>query len=251
MKTDVVQGLPYSELRAFHGDAAVKAEPLERLKAWKDAGEIRLDRYGYNASQYTLNQLWEYTYLQPYGIKLGISPHLAAVENMICKNLPKDEAAEFAVDFLEQIAISAQSAYVFPRLAVWMIQNSSFGLDPMVIHAPSAQIVRELATVCEQLESLSGEELYQRLENIKTNAEHCEDYHSHEARDAPSDYKACRASSSAISLCQLMQSIENLEDSPAFLYKMHKYAEQYPGWVGAVRDKLLELLAAAPVPEKA
>ena len=249
MKTDVVYGLPYVELRAFHGSSAVKEEPLARLKRWKDMGELRLGRYGYNASQHTLNQLWEYTYLQTYGAKLGIPPHLAAVENLICEHLPEEEAAEFAVDFLEKTEVGAKLAYVFPRLGVWMLQNSQFGVEPTVLHEPSRRIIADLGSVCEELETFSGEELHARLETIKGNAVRCRDRHGSDAHDMPADYLAYRACDQTRSLCRLMQSNEHVHDASVFLHWMHEYAKPYPGWIPTVRDKLMELVAEAPIPE--
>jgi hypothetical protein len=104
-------------MKAFHGDPAIKAKYLSRLKAHHVADEI-IQGQGWDGSHgcavgCTLNK---YAH-EVYETELGLPQWLAHLEDRIFEGLPPKEAQQFAVDFLEAIPVGANVEEVRWQLA--------------------------------------------------------------------------------------------------------------------------------------
>lgn len=137
-------------LIAFHGDAAVKAFYLDRLRrhvrddeltqgvfAWKGSksGVVGCTIHGDDHSRYEVD--------------LGIPEVLAYLEEIVFERLPNNEAKRFAVEFLEAIPVGADLSLVWPTVAHWLL------LDPGQGVIGSAQ-TDETRSAIEQVASLYG-----------------------------------------------------------------------------------------------
>lgn len=116
-------------LSAFHGDPAIKANYLLRVKQHRKADEL-VQGYGYwrdgkgCAVGCTLHK--DDDPHQHYEALLGIPERLAYLEDAIFEGLPVELARKWPERFLSAITPGADLSLVWHTFAVWMLRDSGF-----------------------------------------------------------------------------------------------------------------------------
>lgn len=143
-------------LRAYHGDPAIKAKYINRIRAhraaehltqgigWEDDGDIRGCAVGCTLDAYDHSR---------YPIELGLPEWLAYLEDAIFEGLPADEAQTWPESFLEAIQPGADVEPVRHQLALRRIdrlidaQNGAVSKHDKSIDAVITQTVAALRQV--------------------------------------------------------------------------------------------------------
>jgi hypothetical protein len=113
---------PEQEFVAFHGNAAVKAFYLHRLRKHIRADELVQGVFaGRCGKSGVIGCTIHATDYSRYEVDLGIPEVLAHLEEIIFERLPDDEAKRFAVEFLEAIPVGADLSLVWPAVAHWLL----------------------------------------------------------------------------------------------------------------------------------
>jgi hypothetical protein len=117
------------QLVAFHGNPAVKAFHLDRLRRhvhkgeivqgvaeWKDGkgGVIGCTIHSHDRRRYELD--------------LGIPAEVASLEEIIFERLPEEEAKRFCLEFLEAVPVGADLSFVWPAIARWLLIDPKCGI---------------------------------------------------------------------------------------------------------------------------
>ena len=116
-------------LRAFHGDPAIKKKYVDRMMEHRrlehltqgvgycadGSGVIKGCAVGCTLENYEHGR---------YPIELGLPEWLARLEDRIFEGLPKGEAEQFAVDFLNVIPVGADVSGVRHQLAILRNQDN-------------------------------------------------------------------------------------------------------------------------------
>jgi len=115
-----------SKLLAFHDKVSIKNKYLDRVRAHKAADSIRqglsrgLDGKGhYCAVACTLNE-YNHKY---YESELGIYQGIAILEDVLFENLPKLEAKDLPLEFLECIPVGADLSHILPTYLKWLLER--------------------------------------------------------------------------------------------------------------------------------
>ena len=114
-----------TKLLAFHGDKKIKAKYEKRLVQHHKMDQI-IQGTGYEKKRNrgcavgcTLNN---YNH-KAYETELGVPQVLARIEDRIFENLPSEEAPDFAVNFLKSIPVGADLQFVAPSFVAWLMQD--------------------------------------------------------------------------------------------------------------------------------
>ena len=137
-----------AELRAFHGDPAIKAKYLARIAAHRAADELVKGRGWEDGKGCAIGcTLENYDHAQ-YPIELGIPEMLAHLEDMIFEELPNDQAMLWPERFLAAIKPGADLSLVGWKFQYWLLTRSGIGAydHPLVKDA-----VAQVAAVLEPL----------------------------------------------------------------------------------------------------
>lgn len=117
-------------MRAFHNDPAVKQKYVNRVLAHKEADEIVQGVYWENgkgcAVGCTLHRGSDVHF--DYPEYLGIPTIIAFAEDQIFERLRPNEAKSFPLQFLQAIPVGADLSLVDVHLALWMIDDEKHGI---------------------------------------------------------------------------------------------------------------------------
>jgi hypothetical protein len=110
-----------TELRAFHGDQAVKDKYLVRVRAHREADEL-VQRIGFDGGKgcavgCTLDA---YDHSR-YPVELGIPIELAHLEDFIFESLSKEDAMGWPERFLSSAKPGADLRMVWDRFTLWIL----------------------------------------------------------------------------------------------------------------------------------
>jgi len=234
-------------MKAFHGDPAIKAKYVARLKAHHEADNI-MQRVGWDpeakhgcAVGCTLES---YDHDQ-YPIELGLPVWLARLEDTIFENLSPIDAQQFAVDFLTVIPVGADVSKVKWQLAKARAEHTlvPLRLNPAEYAIVCVSAIEQCVAYFEaEIANLANPEQRLRAKEAAKSA-------AESARSAywSASWSAESASWSAESAARsaywsLSDSAYSAIDSA---YSAADSAEAHWLWE---RDTLLNLLSAASVP---
>ena len=123
-------------LRAFHGDAKIRAKYVRRVRAHERADRIIQGTSWDGDKGCAVGCTLEaYDHAQ-YPIELGIPEHIAHLEDAIFEGLPAAQARKWPAQFLMAIPVGADLSLVWPRFALWL------ELDGYATSAPVAALCR-------------------------------------------------------------------------------------------------------------
>lgn len=220
--------LPYSDLRAFHGDPAIKDEYVKRLKAHHKADRLiqgqgwKEDSDGVFRGCAVGCTLESYNH-RAYIDELGIPPLLAGLEDGIFESLPPEEAPNFAMDFLKEIPVGADLSDRWFHWSHWMLVDSTWGIQNKVEEGSDTfKAIQDVADLCQR--AMKG--------------------------DIPSiaEWRAARADAARAAYFASADAADAVDATDVYVY-VARVADNRQEWAQAARDKLLELLVNAPVPE--
>ena len=116
------------EFVAFHGNPAVKAFYLERLRSHVDKEEIVQGFAEWNGGKGgVIGCTVHSSDRSRYEPDLGIPTEVASLEEIIFERLPEEEAKRFALEFLEAVPVGADLSFVWPAIARWLLIDPSAG----------------------------------------------------------------------------------------------------------------------------
>jgi hypothetical protein len=212
-------------LVAFHGDQNVKAKYLDRVKAHALADEIRHGFYWENGNGCAVGCTIHGADHGRYETELGIPRILARLEDRIFEGLENGDAKEFPPRFLSAIQPGADLSKVWYHFAHWLLVDPT---DGVLQYARSQRSKDAIRLVAELYARAARGEKVARAEWLR-------------ARDTADAAAAAAAAAAAYAYA-----------AAAAAYAA--YAAAYAAAAAARRkafkrqaDKLIELLAAAPI----
>ena len=119
-----------TQLRAFHGDPAIKAKYLDRVRAHQLADQLIQKATWDNKTQKGCAigcTLHNYSH-SAYENELGIPRVLARLEDGIFEGLSVPDSKQWPARFLEAIQVGADLSMVWPRFAHWLLADPDFGV---------------------------------------------------------------------------------------------------------------------------
>jgi len=148
-------------LRAYHGDPAIKAKYLDRVRAHAAADALTQGIGWENGKGCAIGCTLEAYDHSRYPVELGLPEWLARLEDAIFEGLPHAEAMAWPESFLEAIHPGADLEPVRHKLAMRRIdrlialQNGNLGKHGEAIDAVIAQTVSALQQVrrCHEAEA--------------------------------------------------------------------------------------------------
>lgn len=213
-----------TDLRAFHGDPAIKATFLARVQAHRLADDIQHGFYwedGKGCAVGCTVHTEEYPHAA-YESQLGIPRIIARLEDRIFEGMENGQSQEWPERFLAAIPVGADLSLVWPRFVMWLLVDEQGGV---IRHARTDDKVRaSIRTVAA---------LYQRLID-GTNIPSRDEWQ--DASDG--SWRAWRYAAAVADAAAA---------AAADAVWRRSYADSY----SRMADKLEELLRAAPVSEVA
>ena len=119
-----------TQLRAFHGDPAIKAKYLDRVRAHQLADQLIQKTTWDDKTQKGCAigcTLHNYSH-SAYENELGIPRVLARLEDGIFEGLSVPDSKQWPARFLEAIQVGADLSMVWPRFAHWLLADPDFGV---------------------------------------------------------------------------------------------------------------------------
>ena len=137
-------------LRAFHDNADIKEFYLARVKAHRAADELEKGVYWENGRGCAIGCTLHSDSHGDYELRLGIPRALAVIEETIFEALATRDAKDWPVRFLESIPVGADLSGVVFGLMDWMLSDAASGLmgGPWTIDVDYALIC--LHGICEK-----------------------------------------------------------------------------------------------------
>jgi hypothetical protein len=235
----------WSNLRAFHGKPEIKKKYLARVDRHRRADQIVKGQYWEDGKGCAVGCTLHSSNHASYETELGIPRILARLEDGIFEGLPNDEAMLWPGQFLEAIPVGARLDGIWPQFGLFLLSDPQDGL-----------IVRVKSD--EAKKSIQGTiELYQRwIAGEKPSATEWREKVSSawEAwRAARGRYWSARAAAAAAAAAEAeaAEAAEAAAAEAAAAAAAARWSIYYQAREQArsrQAKKLLELLAAAPVP---
>jgi hypothetical protein len=224
-------------MRAFHGDPKIKEKYLARV-----AEHMRLDQVIQGRGWIPERSrgcavgctLDAYDHSR-YPIELGIPTEVAHVEDRMHELQTLDDARQWPQRFLSAIAPGADLGEVWPKFAIWLLVDDTWGV---VRFAEGRADVRAAIERVAELYRIGGTPKQFRAAYAAARAAADDAYAAGWAA-----YAAARAAAAAGWAADAADARARAIDDAAAAAT----DAGHTGWVVAARDKLLELLAAAPV----
>jgi len=111
-------------MRAFHGNPAIKERYRKRLKAHYKADEIGHGFYWENGRGCAVGCTIEGDDHIRYEIELGVPQAITHLEDYLFESLSNQEAKEFPVAFLEAIPVGADLSLVPASFIRWVLEST-------------------------------------------------------------------------------------------------------------------------------
>ena len=112
---------------AFHGNQAIKDLYVARVKAHALADEIVQGQYWGHGRGCAVGCTIHGSQHSRYEDEIGVDRRLAYLQDRIFEGLPLAEAKEFPLAFLNAIPVGADLSLVLPRFIVWMLSDPARG----------------------------------------------------------------------------------------------------------------------------
>jgi hypothetical protein len=240
---------------AFHGKDEVKQVYVKRVQAHRAADELR-QGFGYwkkddkgkfrgCAVGCTLHSGIH----GDYETKLGVPRILARLEDVIFERLPNDRAMAWPEEFLTTIPVGADLSLVWPKFAVWLLADPADGVIRFARSEKSRAAIQKVADL--YLKQIAGEVV--ALEDWRIARESAYDV----AHSSASASDAASSASSAAAYATYAAYATSAAATTYAAYASSSAAAAAAGGAsssaarGKQADKLLELLATAPVVDSA
>ena len=157
-----------NDIKAFHGDQAIKDKYLARVRAHRKADEIIHGSYvqiGVNdtfkgcAVGCTLHsgRHWEYE------SELGIPTQLAFIQDGLFERMSKPDDVLFPEQFLEAIPVGADLYPAYWKFMIWVLTDETNGLLPLVEDAEVKTIIGQVVALYQKAidgKDVTDEEFY-------------------------------------------------------------------------------------------
>ena len=142
---------PRPALLAYHGDPAIKAKYLARMREHRRLDQIA-QNYGYwkDGRGCAVGCTIHGESHAAYPIEIGVPEELAHLEDWLFENLPREDAHEWPERFLDAIAVGADLSRVYDYWSAWNLVDPQYGVINYVTDdLPDMQrIARETAADC-------------------------------------------------------------------------------------------------------
>jgi hypothetical protein len=139
-----------TQLLAFHGKQSIKKKYLARVRAHRKADQIMKGRYWEGGKGCAVGCTIHSAVHDAYEQELGIPTVLACLEDGLFENMANKDAMEFPERFLSAIPVGADLSLVFAKLVVWEWEDPQHGLKAI----PEVASDAELVDCCERLVAL-------------------------------------------------------------------------------------------------
>jgi hypothetical protein len=117
------------EFAAFHGNSAVKAFYLERLRSHMHKEEIVQGVAEWNGDKGGVIGCTVHSNDRSrYEPDLGIPTEVASLVEILFERLPEEEAKLFALEFFEAVPVGADLSFVWPAIARWLLIDPKCGI---------------------------------------------------------------------------------------------------------------------------
>jgi hypothetical protein len=131
---------------AFHGDPALKASCLERLRSHVRRDEIAQGVAGWTAGKGGVIGCTVHSNDRcRYEPDLGIPAEVASLEEIIFERLPEEEAKRFSLEFLEAVPVAADLSFVWPAIAQWLLTDPERGIIRFAQTAETRAAIQRVA----------------------------------------------------------------------------------------------------------
>ena len=220
-----------SKLIAFHGQQGIKDQYLGRVKAHRKADEIIHGTYWEDGKGCAVGCTIHSGNHAEYETQLGIPRILARLEDGIFESLSNGLAQKWPERFLSAIEPGADLSEVWPKFAVWMLVDKKWGVLQFAKTARSKKAIQDVA------------DAYKSVIKDKTLRP---DWETLRAAAAAAAYAAAAAAYAAAAAAAYAAAAAAAADGQ----RGKAYESARKKWREAQADKLIELLSAAPVPEK-
>ena len=148
---------------AFHGDAAVKASCVHRLRSHLHKPESDQVVFGWHGGTRGV------TGCRVHGIAtarcapdLGIPEVLAGLAEMILERLSDEEAKRFSLEFIDAVPVGADLSSVWPAIAHWLLADPEHGVIRSAPTAGTRSAIKRVASLYARMlrsEPVSPQEL--------------------------------------------------------------------------------------------
>jgi len=231
-------------LIAFHGDKAIKEKYLARVEAHRVADEIIHGEYWRDGKGCAVGCTVHSSSHAAYETELGIPRLLARLEDGIFESIPNGRSKLWPEQFLSAIPVGADLSLVWPRFAVWMLVDPEQGVIQFARSDRSRKSIQAVADAYAAVINGDGPGAPSAWRELRTYA-----YRSFyaDADDAAADDAAAAAADADAD--DAAADADDADDAAARLFGAAWTAARIKRRE-AQADKLLELLAAAPVAPK-
>jgi hypothetical protein len=133
-------------LVAFHGDPAMKAFYLDRLRSHVRQDEIVQGVFKWTAGKGGVIGCTVHSNDRSrYEPDLGIPAEVASLEEIIFERLPEEEANRFSLEFLEAVPVGADLSFVWPAIARWLLTDPERGVIRFAQTAETRAAIQRVA----------------------------------------------------------------------------------------------------------
>ncbi len=113
---------------AFHNDASIKETYLARVRQHRAADELIHGKYWENGRGCAVGCTIHSSVHLAYEVELGIPRMLAWLEDRIFEGLPNAKSLEWPEAFLSSIAVGADLSHVGDHFTIWLLLDEQAGL---------------------------------------------------------------------------------------------------------------------------
>jgi hypothetical protein len=227
-----------ADLIAFHCKAEVKAKYLKRVRAHRAADEIVRGTYWSKDGDGVFRGCAVGCTLhsgahKDYETELGIPRVLAYLEDGIFEGLPKERALAWPEEFLASPQVGADLSLVWPKFAVWLLTDEEVGVMRFAKSDRARESIQAVAAAYSRVAvgEIVAEAEWRKLWNASYAAS------AAYASDASAAYAASAASDAAYAASAKIATAAAKPDKESVKWQARV----------AQADKLLDLMAAAPV----
>jgi hypothetical protein len=204
-------------LLAFHGSQEVKEKYLSRVRAHIAADEVIHGTYWEKGKGCAVGCTIHSGNHKAYEKELGIPMILARLEDGIFESLENGRAKKWPEQFLSFIPVGADLSLIWSQFAVWLLTDEKWGVIQFAKTPASKKAIQDVSDAYSKVVAGSKEEI---------------------------DWQGLRAAACAAAYAAEADSTAAAEAAAyAAAYKSKRQAMRV-----AQAEKLLELMAAAPVP---
>jgi hypothetical protein len=156
-------------LIAFHGDPKIKKKYLKRLEAHRAADEIIKGQYWEGGKGCAVGCTVHSDNHAAYEDELGIPRILARLEDGIFENLQNGRAKDWPIQFLSVIPVSSDLSNIWPQFAVWMLIDEKWGVLQFAKTDEQKEAIKGVAKFYQE-GKYAKKEYYNELEKLRSNA---------------------------------------------------------------------------------